>query len=142
MLAIVAGVRTAWPVHEIQVHIVGVHVLEGGANALANALVPRIVEFGRQPDLVAGNSRGLDAEPDFLFICIAESSVNVAIPTGEGGLNRGLDLGRGGLPGAETDGRDFVSSIESKRLARVLSVLQYETSAPIHDIRCVCCCHY
>lgn len=71
-------VGAAWPVDEVQVNVVSTQVLEGGVDALGDALVPWVVELGGEPDLLTGNAGGLDSDTDFRLVLVGEGSVDVA----------------------------------------------------------------
>lgn len=112
MLHTIAGHGGAGPVHEPQIDVVGAQVLEAVVNGLGDALVVRVVQLGRQPDLVARHTGGLDAGADFLFVAVGGGGVDVTVAAAEGGLNGGLDLVGLGLPCSEADGGDLVACVE------------------------------
>lgn len=47
--------------------------------------MPRIVEFGGDPDLFAGDAGVDDALPDFVFVAVGECGIDVAVSGFEGG---------------------------------------------------------
>jgi hypothetical protein len=60
--------------------------------------VPRIVQLGRDPDLLARHSRVLDALPDLALVAVRERRVDVAVAGVEGGLDGVADGAGFGLP--------------------------------------------
>jgi hypothetical protein len=77
-------------------------------------LVAVVVELGGQPDLLAGNARGLDACANVLLIAVGGSGVNVLVAGLEGGLHGVSDLIGGRLPGAEADSGDLCAGVEGE----------------------------
>ena len=99
--------------HQVEIHVISVKILERGVNALSHTVVPGVVQFGGEPDLVAGHARVLDTRTNFGLVAISQSSVNVAV-TGEKSVLDGLtDLIWLGLPCSQTDGGNLGASIES-----------------------------
>ena len=70
----VLGVAGGGPVHEVEVHIVGLEVLEGRGNALLDTLVPWVVELGGEPNLFSGYARVDYALAYFGFVAISKSA--------------------------------------------------------------------
>lgn len=104
--------------HEVQVNVVDAERLQRAGDALFDALVPWVVELGRQPDLLAGHARGLDARADLVLVAVCQGRVNVPVAGGKGGLNGGLARAvLGGLPRAEADGGHLVARGEGVGLA-------------------------
>lgn len=112
----------AGPVHEVQVDVVGAEVLETLGDALLDTLVPRVVELGGEPDLVTGNTRGLDALTNLLLVAIGERSVDVAVAGAESGLDGVAHLVGLGLPGAQANSGDLVARVEGEGTAARKSV--------------------
>jgi hypothetical protein len=112
MLRQVIGVGGAGPVHQVEVDVIGLEVLEGGINSLSDALVPGVVQLGGEPDLFAGHTGVLDTGTDLGLVAVSQSSVNVAV-TGEKGVPHGhADLIGLGLPCSQTDGGDLGAGVE------------------------------
>ena len=114
VVLLLAGDGGAGPVHEVQVDVVGAELGQAVSDGLGDTLVVGVVELGGQPDLVAGNARGLDALAYFFLVAVGGGSVNVTVAGLEGGLNGGTDLSGLGLPCSETDGGDLVAGVEGK----------------------------
>lgn len=108
----VVRVRGAGPVHEVQVKVVGLQVLEGLVEALGDALVPRVVELGRQPNLGPGHARRLDAVTDFLLVAVGEGCVNVSVAILKSCLDGVLDLVGLGLPCSKAHGGDLGTRVQ------------------------------
>lgn len=108
----VLRVRGAGPVHEVQVEVVGLQVLEGLAEALGDALVPGVVELRRQPDLGPGHARGLNPVADLLLVAVGEGRVDVSVACPEGRLNGVLDLVGLGLPCSQAQGWDLGARVQ------------------------------
>jgi hypothetical protein len=104
--------------HQIQVDIVDTKRFQRAVNPLLHALVPRVVELGRQPDLLAGDAAVLDAAPDLSLVAVGQRRVNMAVAGAQGDLDRLLDLVGGGLPGPEPDGGDGGARVELVCFAR------------------------
>jgi hypothetical protein len=62
-------------VHQIQIDIVHLEILQRAGDALCDALVPWIVELGGDPNLLSRYTRGLDTVTDLLLIAIRERTV-------------------------------------------------------------------
>jgi hypothetical protein len=121
-------------VHEVEVDVVDAEALEGGLDALFDALVPWVVELGCDPDLLAGDARVFDALADFVLVAVGESSVDVAVypisvgskymytlvllPVAslQGGGNSLTDLVGLRLPCSQADGGDLCASVEREVL--------------------------
>ena len=99
--------------HQVEVHVVNPEVLQRRGNALLDAVVPGVVELGGDPDLVAGNTRVADAGTDFGLVAVGQSGVDVTVTLQQRILDRLPDLIGLGLPGAQADGGDFVTRVES-----------------------------
>jgi hypothetical protein len=104
-------------VHQVQVNIVGLQVLEGVVNGLRDTLVPGVVELGGEPKLGTGNTGVLDAVADFLLVFVGGGSINVAVAVLESNLDGVADLVGLGLPGSQADGGDGGAGVELERLA-------------------------
>jgi hypothetical protein len=94
-------------VHQVQIDVVGLEILERRGNALLDALVPGVVKLGGDPDLFTGDARVLDTETDLVLVAVGKSSVNVAVASEESSLDGLANLVGLGLPGTETDGGDL-----------------------------------
>jgi len=79
--------------------------------------VPRVVQLGRQPDLVARHPRRPDALADLLLIAVGEGRVNVSVARPQRRRDRLLYLARLRFPCAQADGRDLVARVELVCLA-------------------------
>jgi hypothetical protein len=107
-------------VNQVEVDVIGAEILEGGFNALSDALVPGVVQFGGEPDLVARHAGVLDTSTDLSLVAVSQSSVNVAV-TGEKGVPHGhADLIGLGLPCSKTNGGDLVTGVKGVGLLSVL----------------------
>jgi hypothetical protein len=73
--------------HQIQVNIVYTERLQRTVDALLDALMPWVIKFGSDPDLLAGNARVLDTLTNLLLVTVGEGSVNVTVAS----LERSLD---------------------------------------------------
>lgn len=113
----VVGVCGAGPVHQIQVQVVGLQVLEGLVETLCDALVPWVVQLRRKPDLGAGHARGLDAVTDFLLVAIGECRVDVSVARLQGCLNSVLHLIWLGLPRPKAESWDLGTRVQGVGLA-------------------------
>lgn len=71
--------RRARPMDQVQIHVVGAELLEALGQRLGHTLVPRVVELGGQPDLVARDPRCLDAIADFPLVAVTLGGVDVAV---------------------------------------------------------------
>lgn len=93
--------------HQVQIDVVGLEVLERRGNALLDALVPGVVKLGGNPDVLAGNAGVLDTKTDLVLVAVGKSSVNVTVAGEESSLDGLANLVGLGLPGTETDGGDL-----------------------------------
>lgn len=66
--------------HQIQVDIIGIQVLERGLESLLDSLVPWVVELGCDPDLTARDARVLDPLAHFCFVAICQSTGCLSVP--------------------------------------------------------------
>lgn len=105
-LAHIIRVRRTGPVHEIQVDIIRPQGLEGILNSLRNALMPWVVELGRQPDLGPGDAGVFDAVADFLLVAVGRGCVDVPVSGLQGIADGVADFVGLGLPCSQTDGGD------------------------------------
>ena len=112
MMRLVIEIRRARPMHQIQVHIVSAQVAQAVVNRLGHALVPRVVELGGQPDLVARHARRLDALADLLLVAVGKGGVDVAVAGAQRVLDGFGDFVGARLPGAQADGGDLVPCVE------------------------------
>jgi hypothetical protein len=65
-------------VHEVQVDVVCLQVLQRGCDALVDALVPGVIELGGDPDLLAGNARVNDALADLCLVAIRKGAESLS----------------------------------------------------------------
>jgi hypothetical protein len=112
----VVGPRRRRPVHQVQINVVGAQRLERRVDALLHTLVPRVVELGRQPDLVAGDARLGDAVADFLLVAVCERRIDVAVPSGERGLDGFFDFVGLGFPCPQPNSGYLIARVERERL--------------------------
>lgn len=64
--------------HEVEVNVVGLEILQRGCDSLLDALVPWVVEFGGEPNLTSRNTGIDDALSNFGFIAICEGTGKLA----------------------------------------------------------------
>lgn len=114
VVLLLAGHRRAGPVHQVQVDVVGAQLAQAVGQGLGHALVVRVVELGRQPDLLSRDARLLDALAHFLFVAVRRRRVNVSVACLERCLDGGSNLSGLGLPCSQADGGDLVSRVEGK----------------------------
>lgn len=107
-------VRAARPVDQVQVNIVEAEALEARVDALGDALVPRVVELGGDPDLGARDAAVADAGADLGLVAVGERRVDVAVAVLEGREDGVVHLVRGRLPGAEADDGDLRARVEGR----------------------------
>ena len=77
-------------------------------------MVPGVVEFGRQEDFGAWNTRLFDAKADLMLVAVGQGSVDMAVACLESGLDSGRDFIRLALPGTETNGWYGATGVEGK----------------------------
>lgn len=70
VLGLVVGVGRAGPVHQVQVDVVDAQIFEGGVDAVLDEVVPGVVQFGGDPDLVARHAGIFDAGADLGFVAV------------------------------------------------------------------------
>ena len=68
----VAGISRRWPVDQIQINVVGAQGLQRGVDAFFDSLVPRIIQFGSQPDLFSRYARVFDSSSNFFLVAISK----------------------------------------------------------------------
>lgn len=112
VLGLVVGVGRAGPVHQVQVDVVDAQVLEGGVDAVLDAVVPGVVQLGGNPDLLAGDAGVLDALANLGLVAVGEGGVDVPVALEQGVLDGLTDFVGLGLPGAQADGGDLVARVE------------------------------
>jgi hypothetical protein len=121
MLLAIIWESAARPVHKVKVDVFKTQVLQGGVDSLRNALVPRVVELGCDPKLLARDAGGANACAYLRLVAICKGRVNVPIASTDGRL----DSGGGGifwrLPRAQADGGDLIAG--SQRIG-LLSVFR------------------
>ena len=69
--------------HQIEVDVVSLQRLQRRRNAFLNDMVPGVVEFCRNPDLISWDTRVLDTLADLMLVTIRKGGVNVAIASVE-----------------------------------------------------------
>jgi hypothetical protein len=102
--------------HEVEVNIVDAQALQRAFDALFDALVPRVVELGGDPDLLARYAGVLDALADLVLVAICKRSVDVSVTCLQSRLDGFADLVGFGLPRSQTNRRDLRSSVERESL--------------------------
>jgi hypothetical protein len=124
--------RGARPVHEVQINVVCLEVLERAGDSLFDALVPGVVQLGGDPNLFTGNT-GVDdplANLGLVAICqgagtvvrvssgtrgnLDDVRVNMAVASEEGVLDGYANFVGLGLPGAQADTRHLRASVQSE----------------------------
>lgn len=92
----VVGTGRARPVHEVEINIVETKVFQGSVDTLGDALVPGVVEFGGDPDLLARYARSSNSFADFGFVTVGKGRVDISVAYGDGMLYclGGFILGR------------------------------------------------
>ena len=93
--------------HQVEIDVVSLEVLERRGNALFDALVPWVVKLGGNPDLLTGNTGVLDTETDLSLVAVGKGSVDVTVASEESSLDGLANLVGLGLPGTETDSGDL-----------------------------------
>lgn len=71
--------KTGGPVHQVEVNVGGIQVLERRIDSLGDMLVPVVVQLGGEPDLLAGNAGGLDTLANLLLVTVGICGVDVSI---------------------------------------------------------------
>jgi hypothetical protein len=84
--------------------------------------VPRVVQLGGQPDVLARHARRADALADLLLVAVGKGRVDVPVAGPQSGLNGPADLTGLGLPCPEANSRDLGARVELEGLAEGLSV--------------------
>ena len=67
------------PVDQVEVDVVSVKRLERGRDALFDALVPRVVKLGGDPDLLTRHAGVLDALAHLVLVAVRQRGVNVTV---------------------------------------------------------------
>lgn len=98
--------------HQVKINVVNAQTLQRAVDTLFDALVPRIVELGGDPNLLARHARVFDALTNLLLVAISQSSVDVAVASLEGSLDSAADLAGLRLPCSETNRWNLCASIE------------------------------
>lgn len=117
----VVWVGGAGPVHQVEVEVVGLQVLEGLVEALGDALVPGVVQLRGQPDLGPGHARRLDAVADLFLVAVGEGGVDVSVAGLKSCLDSVLHLVGLGLPCSKAQGRDLGTRVQGVGLTRDVS---------------------
>ena len=76
------------PVHEDQVNVVGLELLQGLVHGLSNVLVVHVVNFGGQEEGLSGNTSILDTVSDFGFVSVGLSAVVRGVRKRRAGIPR------------------------------------------------------
>jgi len=93
--------------HQVKVDVVNTEGLERRVDTLFDALVPRVVELGGDPDLLTWDTRVLDTLTDLVLVAVSKSSVDVTVSSEESSLDGEADLVWLGLPGTQTNSWHF-----------------------------------
>lgn len=118
--------------HEVEVHIIRLQILQRGRDSLGDTLVPRVVKLRGDPDLLTRNAGVLDSLANFGFVSVRESAatrseqghtqfkerrmlrVNVTVASKERVLHGFTDFVGLGLPGSQTDTGHLSTSVQSE----------------------------
>lgn len=111
--------RSLHTYHEIQINVVNAERLQRAVDALLDTLVPRVVELGCDPDLLARDARVLDTLTNLLLVAVGKSRIDMAVSSLECGLDSLTDLTRLRLPCSQTDGGDLCAGVELRNLLAV-----------------------
>ena len=65
--------------HEVEVDVINTERFQGRLNALLDALVPRVVQLGCDPDLFTRHARILNALANLGLVSVRERSIDVTI---------------------------------------------------------------
>ena len=84
--------------------------------------MPRIVQFGRQPYLLSGNTGIFDTQPDFAFIAVGKGGIDVTVALFQSNFDRVTHLVGLTLPGAQTDGWNLVTGVEGEGLPALIEL--------------------
>ena len=95
--------------HQVQINIVHVKGLEGGVDTVFDAVVPGVVQLGRDPYLIPRDARIFDALADLVLIAIRQCGINVAIACIKRCFDCYTDLIRWRLPCAQTYSRYLIA---------------------------------
>ena len=133
VLRLVIGIGRAGPVDQVKVDIVQTEVLKRRFNALVDTVVPGVVELGGNPDLLTRNTGVTDTLTNLGLVAVCQSTitlsihvpgyrrlsrymcnsrVDVAVAPQQSVLDGLADLIGLGLPGTQTNGRDFGARVE------------------------------
>lgn len=102
--------------HKIEVDVVNAEALQRALNAFFDPLVPRVVEFGGDPNFFARDARVLDALANLVLIAIRQSSVDVSITRLQSSFHGLADLVGLGLPGAQADSGHLCTRVKGDSL--------------------------
>ena len=96
------------PVHEEEVHVVGVQVLEGtlDGRGCPIGLVVRVVDLRRDEQVFARDARCLERRPDLGLVAVHLGSVDMTVPDLEGTAHRVVRVLGCDLVGAESEHGD------------------------------------
>lgn len=86
-------------------------------------MVPGVVQFGGDPDLVAWHARVLDTGTNLGLVAVGQGGVDVTVACQQGVLHSLADLIGLGLPGAQANGGDLVPGVEGVSLPIKMLVL-------------------
>jgi hypothetical protein len=100
--------------HQVEVDIVDTERLQRRLDALFDPLVPRVIELGRDPDLLAGHARVLDSLPDLVLVSVRQSRVNVSVALLQSDLDGFAHLIGLRLPGTQAHGGHLGPGVEGK----------------------------
>ena len=80
--------------------------------------MPGIIQFGRQPYLLPGNTGIFDALSNFMLVPIGEGCIDVSVAFLESDLDGVTNFVRFALPGAKADGWDLIARVEGEGFAK------------------------
>ena len=121
--------------HEIEVDVVQAKALQRAVDALVDALVPWVVELGRDPDILTGDARVLDALAHLFLVAVRQRRVDVAVSSLERGLDSLTHLARLGLPGSEADGGNLCARVELCVVSFCLAPGHVPSSALVRTVK-------
>lgn len=101
---------------EVQIHISAIQILQTTGNTILHAMVPRIVQLSRHPDLFSRHTAVFDPQSYLSFIAIGKSGVDVSVAALQSGFDGVANFIRLRLPCSQANGRNLGTGVEFEGL--------------------------
>jgi hypothetical protein len=124
--------RRAGPVHQVQIDVIRLQILQRGRDAILDTLVPRVIELGSDPNLFARHTRVDNSLANLRFVTVSKGTgsplekgrkrwdpspflrIDMAVASQQSVLDCHANFVGLRLPGAETDTGHLRAGVQSE----------------------------